>query len=743
MYDSNGNLQRKPTLEPVRLDTARHEGHVVPPVTRRVLIAAVVAAVAKGCVLLWLIPPFQTPDEYGHYDYVLYLANVNPWHFVRGDGLHGLAIRPVTFTTRELPCLADATGTARHMWDATRVRRTPFSDQLSKARACRGLDREDTLMSQRCGNPLFSYPPLYYFGASLEHRALSLAGVNPLLIFHAIRFTSLLLLVAVLIVAYRLLAVLRAGDGVASVVVWYLALQPQLSMLSVSVQPDMLGLLLTTSCLLWLVRLAHEPSARTAGALGLVLGLLLLTKLHLALPIAVTGLVTLALGLVWPGRPGVTWLRAGVVALAVATGTGGWWYGRSLILFGNAAGLMSTTPLPFTAPSLLDNLRYFVDTRLVLTFRSYWGVWGWLDYGLDDAAVPWLIVVSWLPAIVGLLALVAWRSEQKARTQLDRRAIADAGLIALAMALFVAEMIYITAKLGPANDQGRHWLPFGVVHALYFAIVAAALRDASWHRIATMAGRTRVWWRRGALVSAAVALAGTLSWVAIDLPVGYVEIDMLSSVDSRLDVFFDFRGAGATIDPLEVATVEVRKRDGLVTRRLPVGGRTLYGMRVDPIASPGSVLIAAVRLVDRDGRLVRALPLTSLEPVHDIARASLNADGLRIETTRSGIDPILDAHLESPAVFPAGVALGALKRTRPVVRRLFHVAPLLAWVSPAMPSFLALAVLCAALAHEAARAADRRVSAACLRACWQWGFTGLLVGLNTWLMIKTWFYYRA
>lgn len=50
----------------------------------RLIYLIIIGVLVKGLILLFLIPPFQTPDEYNHYDYILFLSKTNLPDFVLG-----------------------------------------------------------------------------------------------------------------------------------------------------------------------------------------------------------------------------------------------------------------------------------------------------------------------------------------------------------------------------------------------------------------------------------------------------------------------------------------------------------------------------------------------------------------------------------------------------------------------------------------------------------------------------------
>ena len=312
----------------------------------RVPTAVLAAALLKGVLLAWLLPPFQTPDEYAHYDYALYLSYVGASRFVSGDIARPTRLVPDRYTTAELYAVVDAVGQRPHLDRAVIVRPPP---SMAEARQRIGQwraagDEPERLTGLGELNWVFNYPPLYHKLAGAVVRAGRLSGLTPVTCFYLARLFSLLLFLTACWMTWHLTLALGTSHGFAQLVTFLVAFHPELSMLSVSVQPDNLSLLLVTAGLYALVRFAVTPSTGSACAVGVIVGLLLLTKTHLALPLASTFAVALAMA-AWRGAiPAqlLTWLTA---ALFLALALGGWWYVRSHLLFDNWMGVIGFVPV--------------------------------------------------------------------------------------------------------------------------------------------------------------------------------------------------------------------------------------------------------------------------------------------------------------------------------------------------------------------------------------------------------------
>lgn len=118
-----------------------------------------------------------------------------------------------------------------------------------------------------------------------------------------------------------------------------------------------------------------------------------------------------------------------------------------------------------------------------------------------------------------------------------------------------------------------------------------------------------------------------------------LEFDLVSSGPSPAQVFWD-RGRG--INGEDSFRVEHESHHGQQTLRFPLPSGPFKALRFDPRDNPGTVLIRGIRLVDAGQRTLAVLPLDSLHPLRDIARIEAGPNGLLVETTPTGGDPITE-----------------------------------------------------------------------------------------------------
>ena len=223
-------------------------------------------ALVKALVLPALIPPFQTPDEYAHYDYAVYLSQVPPLAFLRGEVTRPTAMRHAEVVTSEVRAVAGAAGVLPHLTDAVLPTRQPLSDMLAAAAAWDG--RELDLSHVRTWNAAMNYPPLYHGALAVLLRVQRAVGVNPLLRFYSARLFSIAMFLLALWAAAAALRHLDVQPWLATTALGVIALQPQLSMMTVSVQPDVLALLLVTAAFAIALGWWVEPNVNEDGTPG-------------------------------------------------------------------------------------------------------------------------------------------------------------------------------------------------------------------------------------------------------------------------------------------------------------------------------------------------------------------------------------------------------------------------------------------------------------------------------------------
>lgn len=699
----------------------------------------IAAALAKGLGVLWLVPPFQTPDEYGHYDYALYLAHVDPVAFLSGNVATPVAVSFSDYTTRELYALADATGTAAHAREAIVARPPlPLAEMHRRAGSAGDHDAHARLSQLETVNALFNYPPLYYAIVGGLHRVTTATGADAVTGYYAARLLSLGLFGLTLVVAWRVLQALELDRRLALLVLGLIGFHPQLSLQSIAIQPDTLTLLLTTIGLLLLVRLAAEPGTRSLVQLGLVSGLLALVKVHVAIPLWLTALGVAVVALVWNAGP--RRLRSAMVwGTVVALAVGGWWYVRSALLYGNPFGLVVAVAAPGSAGSPAGNLEQWFGIALPLTVRSYWGMWGWLDYGPPPGVVPLMGALLVWSAIVIVVAVVGWpRSPSRAGVLRvapwlgtgQGRGIAVLGAVHV---VFAIEVLAVTMAMGSVANQGRHWLAFVLPQML---LVAGWIPLFEPSRFAEAARRMRLGRRAltGAFVVASAALAVALTSRALEAPVrGTVEMVFRPSSDGTVGVFVD-SGRGYT--RWEAVSVDVRARDALEVVRLPVRSAEIRSLRVDPVRSTGSVHLGPVRVLDATGREVRRIPPASWEANHDVATMDQRGGGVAVVTRPDARDPTLEVTFDEPIVFEDDGWRGLAGTFRQVVRRVLDRLPGGSRLPATLP-WLAPLTLALAVSWRESRQPPARSSVEAVRWAATAGYAALFVAANVWLVRAT------
>jgi len=337
--------------------------------------AILAMAVVKGLALVWLIPRSRRQTSTATTTTRCSCPGSTPSRFISGDAIRTRELSFIRYTTTELVAVVDATGVRPHMDDAIVPRQRPSFGEARRRVAERPAGfRRVVVPAAGAARGVQLPAALLRDGRRGAPRAGRLRA-RPVSKYYSARTGSVLLLLLTLIVAARILGDLRLPAGLGPITLFAMAFQPQLSMMSASVQPDMLALLLVTvglrllqprlGALLRRHRVglrrdarppaAHEgarrASARARGArrAGPVRGE----------PRSDAG-ARRGRG---TGRPAPPQRSSG------DGGTPGHGFCSQL------AGLIAWQPIPDASASLVENLQVWFRYALPMTFRSYWGVW--------------------------------------------------------------------------------------------------------------------------------------------------------------------------------------------------------------------------------------------------------------------------------------------------------------------------------------------------------------------------------
>jgi hypothetical protein len=174
------------------------------------------------------------------------------------------------------------------------------------------------------------------------------------------------------------------------------ALLPELALTLARVSNESLAVVLYTALLFTVVGWIMKPTASGAIAVGVLLGLVLLTKAYAltAIP-ALLAVCLLVVSIEWQNRRAI--FMQGLLVLGIAVGISGWWYVRSYVQTGTISGLDEAIMLKGTG--MLEKLEgvFRVDWWPALKTIILSHVWygGWNLLGLSRGFNRfWLAVMA-------------------------------------------------------------------------------------------------------------------------------------------------------------------------------------------------------------------------------------------------------------------------------------------------------------------------------------------------------------
>lgn len=328
-------------------------------------------------------------------------------------------------------------------------------------------------------NQLPQHPPLHYAVAGGADRLVDavLPG-DPLYAYDLqawfYRLVSVLLVAPLPLVIWRLVRLLHVPEPVGLAATLVPLAVPQLAHIGAVANNDALLMLLVWLLTPVVLRLAQGRLSPHTGALaGALTGLAMLAKgLALVLPLW----VALALVVGWwrsERRSRTLALTAAAYGLT-ALATGGWWWVRNLVAWGQLAPSIEYDRFP-EREGVETDFWSFLQAWGYHTNRRFWGEFGWLELRLPMAAI---VVAS----AVSLAALVLAFRRRPYGVDAASRGLLLAPLVLLA--LFVAVNAYSLYARSGARPlmQGRY--AFGALAgaAVLIAIgLAAPLgRQARW-----------------------------------------------------------------------------------------------------------------------------------------------------------------------------------------------------------------------------------------------------------------------
>jgi 4-amino-4-deoxy-L-arabinose transferase-like glycosyltransferase len=444
----------------------------------------VVFVIAFVNVAIWtaVIPPFQVPDETGHFAYAQYLAETG-----RPPPQGPVA----QFSAQEYTALAnlfffDVIGHPQE-WGVT----TPAEDRSLRAALAAG----PSPVGPGGASSITNQPPLYYALAAIPY------WVSPS--HDILDRLELMRLVSALLAGLTVLAVFLFVREVFPGAPWawtagglVVAFQPQFAFVCAGVQGDSLLFFASAATFLALIRAHRHGLTRRRGVwIGLASAVGLLGKLTF---VALVPGIVVAVGLiVWrskrgerrraSGGAGVAGVVAGVPVAAYAVLNATVWHRGGPTAGGFAGAVTAALPghrtislresLDYTWELYLPKLpffnhAYFPYYPLRQTFfDGAIGRFGWLDYGFPRWVYP--LAEKGFVVLAVLAAIGVWRS---------RRELAAVwpvgigfGVMALGLmgAIGFAGIRYLTAT-GVPFEQARYLFPLLALYAVFIVLVCRA-----------------------------------------------------------------------------------------------------------------------------------------------------------------------------------------------------------------------------------------------------------------------------
>ena len=376
---------------------------------KRVFLTILLGYLTAGTLFARYTPAWQAPDEPAHYNYIRQIVE---------DGC--------------CPRIETGDWSSEYLSQLTSGR---FAPQLLGA--LDSVQYED------------HHPPLYYLLASLVYR---LSGGDLV----ALRFFSLLLGAGTVVLSCLICrGALPNKPHVALGVMALVAFLPQHLHMMSAVNNDALAELVVALALLCHLRYL-KSDALPIWLLGLIVGLAFLTKLtiyFLAL------FPPLALWLKWRGssQPKRELLPSLMIIALLACLIGGIWWLRNISVYGfpDFLGLAAHDRVVADQPRTADYIAqhgaiaFTVDMARV-TYKSFWGQFGWMALPLDN------VLGGWLYRGFGLLLLVGASGALLANRRGD---ISASSLALLLSPLILALLQFAYYNIEFQQWQGRYLFP--------------------------------------------------------------------------------------------------------------------------------------------------------------------------------------------------------------------------------------------------------------------------------------------
>jgi len=401
-------------------------------------------------------PILEGPDEIGHYRYVRVLVETkalpNPFELQEDVG-GGQYHHPPMYYALQAPL-------------AALIDDVDFNDVLERANPFAGYAFAEPGNDNKTGL------------VHAESEGFPYTGSPTALRVHLIRLVSVLLGTGTLLVCYQIACLVWPARVLPRLMtITFVAFMPQFTYMNSVINSSVLLYFLSTLSLLLLLRLMiHGYNIGRSVALGVALGLVLLTKVNATFLVFPVGL---ALLMDFRKSWKYAFLILGLV-LAIAA----WWYIRNLVLFGNITGITAldaSQPGELIQAPLPEAIR-IAWQRLPFAYQTFWARFGGAFIPLAPGVYKAYNVLTLL-IVIGVVTRLMFLTQKHNTDSQQRAQSVRIGMIVAVYGLSWLLLLFVYSTQAWSGIQGRYVFPgivsLGIAFALSFDWVSDILPDES------------------------------------------------------------------------------------------------------------------------------------------------------------------------------------------------------------------------------------------------------------------------
>lgn len=381
------------------------------------LLIILLLMLAKGITWALVIPPGQSPDEPAHFSYVQYLGEENR-----------LPVRQEKLESEENTYYSHELVNFLNKINFYKLRNTESKLILTDFERSQLYDSVRDLRSWTGNNYVTGYPPGYYWPVSLMYKVFYDEPI--ILRFFAARFSSVFMSLFLVIFSYHIARkVIPDSDTFPIVVSLMTGLQPMVSMISSSVNNDVLMMVFSAGLSYWLVTFLTDNRAKQSipfillGGVGMGCGLLIKAQL---LYVVLFILLIVVLFMYIKSCTVKTILQTFSFLITPAVLIYSWWAIFSFKYYHSLFGVLGFNPIGSTKNGkLVDYLSLIFQKNAfnriyIIWVKWFWAALGWLNISFESKWIYLTIIGIIFISCIGLLVgLDRWRRFGKLNTSVN------------------------------------------------------------------------------------------------------------------------------------------------------------------------------------------------------------------------------------------------------------------------------------------------------------------------------------